>query len=205
MNTFETQACPPPGWVVWFVGLPGSGKSSVAAAVKDDLQERGVPVRLLQMDRQRKIYFPSPRYTAEERHRAYTLFAEEAASVAASGLNVIMDGTAPELAMREYGRSLVDYFAEVHIQCRLETAIARESQREGGLVMADLYRKALTRQKTGQQFEGLGQVVGVDVPFETNPLAECVVENDDLTLEEARDEVLRFLEPWRLALTCVND
>jgi adenylylsulfate kinase len=152
------------------------------------------------MDKQRRVYFPKPRYTAKERTKAYELFAEDAASTAASGLNVIMDGSAPKLAMREYARSLVPYFAEVYIQCSLEVAMRRESQRQGGQVMADLYQKALDRQQTGRAVEGLGQVIGVDVPFEDNPLAECRVDNDLLSLQEAKEEVLRFLEPWRLAL-----
>lgn len=188
------------GWVAWFVGLPGSGKSSVAAAVRDSLQARGIAVRLLHMDLQRKRYFPRPQYTAEERSRAYTLFAEEAAALAAAGHNVFMDGTAPQTAMREYARSLVPYFAEIHIQCRLDTAMSRESEREGGVVMAELYRKALHRQRTGEQFEGLGQVVGVDVEFEANPTAECVIPNDDIPLAVARDAVLQCFEPWRISV-----
>lgn len=188
------------GWVAWFVGLPGSGKSSVAAAVRASLQARGIAVRLLQMDVQRKHYFPHPKYTAEERRRAYTLFAEEAAALAAAGHNVFMDGTAPQVAMREYARALAPCFAEIHIQCRLETAMYRESEREGGMVMAELYRKALHRQRTGEQFEGLGQVVGVDVEFETNPAAECVIPNDDISLAAARDAVLECFEPWRRAV-----
>ena len=54
-----------------------------------------------------------------------------------------MDGTAPKLFMREYIRKLVPYFAEIYIRCPLETAMHREANRQDGLVMADLYKKAL--------------------------------------------------------------
>ena len=49
---------------------------------------------------------------------------------------------------------------------------------------------------TGQHFPGLGQVIGVDVPYEENPAAECVVDAEHLSVEGGRDVVLAFLERW---------
>ena len=185
-----------PGWVIWFVGLPGSGKSAYAQAVYQALQKNGENVRYLSMDERRKAYFHTPRYTAEERAKAYELFAKEAAQIAEEGTNVIMDGTAPKLFMRQYARRLVLRFAEIFVRCPLETAMYRESHRPEGLVMADLYQKALKRKETGTYFEGLGEVVGVDTPFEENPLAECVIESDQTSVEQGRDRVLDFLAVW---------
>ena len=51
------------------------------------------------MDERRKSYFRHPDYSAEERERSYTLFAEEAAALTADGRNVILDATAYKLAM----------------------------------------------------------------------------------------------------------
>ena len=73
----------------------------------------------------------------------------------------------------------------------------REANRPEGLVMADLYKKALERKQTGIQIEGLGQVVGVDTPFEENPMAECVIESGEMRIEEGRDHVLASLAVWR--------
>lgn len=185
------------GWVIWFVGLPGAGKSAYAQAVYEVLQKRGENVRYLSMDERRRAYFPTPKYTPEERARAYKLFAEEAARIAYGGANVIMDGTGPKRSMRRYARKLVPRFAEILVRCPLETAIHRESNRPEGLVMADLYRKALKRKETGVQFEGLGEVIGVDTPFEEDPLAECVIDSDQMSVEQGRDHVLTFLDKWK--------
>jgi adenylylsulfate kinase len=186
-----------PGWAVWFVGLPGSGKSSVAECVAQRLREQGWDVFLLQMDERRKAYFPEPQYTDEERARAYELFVDEAAQMVAEGRNVIMDGTAAKLLMRQRAREKIQKFAEVYIHCSLSTAMQRESERPQGKVMADLYAKALKRRETGRDFPGLGQVVGVDVQFEKNPAAELRVENDrDKSLQDSVDEVMRFLNKW---------
>ena len=61
--------------------------------------------------------------------------------------------------------------------CDLEEAMRREAGRPEGLVMADLYAKALKRRRTGEQFEGLGEVIGVDVEFEVDPGAEFIIDN----------------------------
>ncbi|GAB6057223.1 adenylyl-sulfate kinase [Desulfonatronum parangueonense] len=185
-----------PGWAMWFVGLPGSGKSSIAKAVMEALRKRGMEVTYLEMDARRKAYFPDPTYSAEERARAYELFLQEAEQVVAQGRGVIMDGTAYQAAMRRQARARISKFAEVYVRCPLEIAIAREQGRPEGLVMAGLYEKALDRQRTGRDYPGLGQVVGVDVPFEEDPQAECVVDSSKLSVVEARDQVLDFLKKW---------
>ena len=85
-----------PGWVIWFVGLPGAGKSTYARAVYQLLRSKGEKVEYLSMDERRPVYSTNLEYTSEERVRSYRLFAEEAARMTLSGTNVIMDGTAPE-------------------------------------------------------------------------------------------------------------
>ncbi|RQD58825.1 MAG: adenylyl-sulfate kinase [Desulfonatronovibrio sp. MSAO_Bac4] len=181
------------GRAVWFTGLPGSGKSSISKKVYKRLKEKGAGAVYLQMDERRKVYFPNPAYTPEERKQAYTLFAREGAELAGQGKFVIMDGTAPLKKMRDEARMLINNFAEIHIACSLETAMEREGNRPEGLVMADLYAKALERQKTGKEFPGLGQVIGVDLPFEQDPDAELTIENDDLSLDQAVNKAMNFI------------
>ncbi|WP_028571273.1 adenylyl-sulfate kinase [Desulfonatronum lacustre] len=186
----------PGGWAVWFTGLPGCGKSTLAKAVGRVLEERGASVIHLEMDARRKVYFPTPTYSPEERTQAYERFIREAADLVAQGHGVLMDGTAHRLAVRTAARNRIRRFAEVFIRCPLDVAMARERGRPEGLVMAGLYEKALDRQRTGREHPGLGQVIGVDVPFEENPDAECVVDGAVSTIDQARDQVLRFLEKW---------
>ena len=178
------------------MGLPGSGKSSVARGVVDALKAQGLDIVYLQMDARRKVYFPKPTYAPDERTRAYELFADEGASLAAQGRGVIMDGTAPKRAMRVRARKKIPHFAEVYVHCPIEVAMEREGNRPEGLVMAGLYAKALERKAKGTEFPGLGQVIGVDIPFETDEQAECVVHNESLTLDQAVVQALEFINPW---------
>ncbi len=184
------------GAALWFTGLPGCGKSSIARAVRDALAVKGLPVIWLEMDQRRKDYIPAPQYTAEERKQAYTFFAEEAAALVADGHIVLMDGTAPEKFMRDGARERIDRFAEIYIHCTLKTAMERESKRPEGKVMAGLYAKAMKRRTTGEHFEGLGEVIGVDTPYEMNPQAELTLNSEELTIQSARATILRRFESW---------
>lgn len=194
----------PAGWAMWFTGLPGCGKSTIARAVHAELAARGLDVAFLVMDERRKAYFAHPTYSAEERAKAYTLFAREAADLVASGRGVILDATANRLAMREEARSLIARFAEVLVRCPLAEAMRREAMRSSSLsmgghhkayVMPGLYQRALERKRSGVAVPGLGEVVGVDVPYEENAQAECVL--DALRpVEENAARVLEFLDSW---------
>lgn len=184
------------GWAVWFVGIPGSGKSSLARTVHARLLERGVDVVHLEMDERRKSYFPHPKYTPEERRNAYELFVNEASELVREGRGVLMDGSAYRVAMRNQARERISRFAEVFVHCELEEAIRRETLRPAGKVMAGMYRKALIRRQTGEQFEGLGDVIGIDVEFERDECAELVIDNTLLSLAEAVGKTLHFLDSW---------
>jgi adenylylsulfate kinase-like enzyme len=201
----ETPSDATQGWALWFTGLPGCGKSTIARAVRDELAGRGVEVEFFSMDERRKSYFLHPDYSAEERAKAYTLFAREAADLTSTGRNVILDATAHLLAMRQEARALVPRFAEVLVRCPLAEAMRREAMRASqlsslashhkGYVMPGMYQKALERKQTGVSVPGLGQVVGVDVAYEENPEAECVL--DALRpVEENAARVLTFLDAW---------
>jgi adenylylsulfate kinase len=185
------------GWVIWFVGLPGAGKSTYARAIYQVLQQEQDYVEYVGMDERRQTYFPQPHYSEPERAKAYQMFADEAVRIARRGLHVIMDGTAYRLSMREYVRRQVPRFAEIFVRCSLETAMQRENNRtvDGG--MAKLYEKALRRKRAGTCYEGLGEVIGVDTEFEENPFAECIIDSDHESIEQGRDRVLTFLANWR--------
>ncbi|MDC0335374.1 adenylyl-sulfate kinase [Pseudodesulfovibrio sp.] len=184
------------GWAVWFVGLPGSGKTTLAKGVHEHLYAQGLDVVGLQMDKRRKVYVPDPTYTIQEREKVYAMFVDEAAQFVKQGKGVLMDGSAYRVDMRTYARQRIPRFAEVFVRCDLEEAIRRETNRPNGAVIADLYKKALHRQRTGEQFEGLGEVIGVDVDFEVDADAELIIDNTLYSKEVTLEKTLQFLDKW---------
>ncbi len=185
----------PPGFVLWFTGLPGSGKSTLARLVAEGLTRQGRDAVHLEMDARRKAWFPAPTYSDAEREEAYARLIAEASDLAAQGQAVCLDATGHRRAWREAARARIPCFAEIYLRADIATAAAREAARPEGQVMAGLYAQALTRRETGREVPGLGPVPGVDEPYEENPTAECVLDAV-LTPEAARDRVLGWLARW---------
>jgi len=168
-------------FAIWITGLPGSGKSTIAR----ELVKRLEGVEYLRLDEIRKKFIKSPRFTAEEREFVYRAFAEEGIKALKQGKNVLYDATAHKMKWRNFARGRIEEFMEVNVKCPIETCIERESRRKNDHVAADLYRKALERRKTGKVFEDVGEVVGVDVPYEENPDAEMAIYSDRMEADEA--------------------
>lgn len=189
--------CVDRNWAVWITGLPGCGKSTIATLLHAKLRNEGVRAVKLCMDERRRLYIHNPRYTCQERQRAYSLFVEDAVSVMESGRCVILDATGHEIGWRNTAREKIEYFAEVHLRCPVNMAMRREAGRQQGLVMAGLYEKALERQRTGREFEDLGEVIGVDVMFQEDPNAECIVDTADRESEDVFEDVSGCLQKWR--------
>ena len=177
-------------FAVWITGLPGSGKSTIAKELIKHLEN----TEYLRLDEIRKKYIEKPRFTDEERDRVYRLLIEDGAKAYKSGRNVVFDATAHRLAWRNEARKAMEDFLEVRVTCPIGICMERESARKEGLVLADLYRKALERKRSGKEFEGLGKVVGVDVPYEENGSAEIVIDSRDMSAREAADAVLKEIK-----------
>ncbi len=104
---FKSKQCKIMAWVVWFTGLPGCGKTTIAKCVKAILSEKKIDARALQLDEIRRVITPKPRYTEEERDLVYASLAYMAKLLSESGINVIVDATANKRRYRDLARSLV--------------------------------------------------------------------------------------------------
>ena len=177
-------------FAVWITGLPGSGKSTIAGKLIKKLNN----TEYLRLDEIRKKYIADPKFTDEEREAVYSKFIDEGVSRISEGKNVVFDATAHRLIWRNNARKKIKDFIEVYVKCPLEACIERESSRAGGLVLADLYKKSLERKSSGKQFERLGKVIGVDVPYEENKKAEIVIDSEKTGPEEAAEKILEELK-----------
>lgn len=176
-------------FAVWITGLPGSGKSTIAKELMNSLKNT-VHLRL---DEIRKKYIKNPDFTEEERDMVYTKFIEEGVAHHIKGESVVFDATAHRAKWRGQARACIKDFLEVQVECPIETCMKRESGRREGLVLADMYKKALERKSTGRQFKGLGMVVGVDVPYEESKEAEIIIDSASMAPKEAAKKILDVL------------
>ena len=163
-------------WAIWITGLPGSGKTALAQGVAAALHERGIPVKVLELDEIRKVVTPEPTYTDAEREIVYRALAYMAKLLTEAGVPVLIDATGPRRAWRELARDLIPAFAEVQLHCRLEVCRERERHREAGHAPPAIYARA------GQPG---ATVPGVDVPYEAALRPELTLHTDDCDLPTA--------------------
>ncbi len=116
----------PSGVVVWFTGLPRSGKSMLADAVRARLVARGRTPVVLDGDAVRAALVPRPGYDAEARDDFYVTLGQLAALVAHQGHVVLVPATAHKRTYREQARALAPAFVEVHVASSLADCQAHD-------------------------------------------------------------------------------
>ena len=112
-------------WAIWITGLPGSGKTTIAATVAEALRERGVNARILDIGDVRAFIRAAPGspFVEDVAHRALVYAAK---CLSESGTPVIVDATAPARDWRELARRSIARFAEVELMCPATICGSRE-------------------------------------------------------------------------------
>lgn len=182
-------------WVTWLTGLPGSGKSSVGREVARRLEERGIRVRVLELDEIRRVVTPSPSYTAEEREVLYLALAYMAWLLYNEGVSVIIDATAHRRRFRDVARALIPAFAEIFLCASLPACLERAGCRHGSHAPTDVYGQAGRKGST---------VPGVDEVYEPPLHPELVLDTEELQVTQAADRVVRFLEAFQVGQATVS-
>jgi bifunctional enzyme CysN/CysC len=165
--------------VVWFTGLSGSGKSTIANEVERRLHARGVHTFLLDGDNVRHGLNRDLGFTDADRVENIRRIVEVASLMADAGLVVLTSFISPFRAERELARDRIgDRFIEVHVDVPL--AVAEERDPKG------LYAKA----RAGD----LANFTGIDSPYEAPEEPNLVIDTSALTVEQAADAVLEVLD-----------
>jgi sulfate adenylyltransferase len=169
------------GLVVFLTGLSGSGKSTIARALRDSLLERGDrSVSLLDGDLVRQLLSAGLTFSRADRDLNIARIGFVAAEVARHGGIAICAPIAPYAAARAQVRSMVmeaGDFLLVHVATPVEVCEARD--RKG------LYAKA----RAGL----IDHFTGVSDPYEEPKDADLVLDTSTMTRQEALDAVLRLL------------
>jgi adenylylsulfate kinase len=116
------------GAVVWVMGLPSSGKSTLARRIAARLREAGRSAAVLDGDQIRAALDPRPGYDPESRSRFYGTLAHLAALLARQGLVAVVAATAHRRAFRERARVLAPRYVEVFVDVPIETCVARDAK-----------------------------------------------------------------------------
>ncbi|MFN5083130.1 MAG: sulfate adenylyltransferase subunit CysN [Brevundimonas sp.] len=168
------------GVVVWFTGLSGAGKSTIADLVEKRLHALGRHTYLLDGDNVRHGLNRDLGFTDEDRVENIRRVAEVARLMVDAGLIVMVSFISPFRAERRLARDLMGpgEFVEVHV----DTPLAVAEQRD----VKGLYRKA----RDGQ----LKNFTGIDSPYEPPEAAEIVIDTTRESPEAAAERIVAWLE-----------
>lgn len=117
-----------PGLVVWFTGLSGSGKSTIAVELEKMLNEEGRAVYLLDGDNIRKGINADLGFSDEDRDENIRRISEIAALFRDAGLITLVSFISPFRRMREFARERAgsEHFIEVYVSTDYETCCQRD-------------------------------------------------------------------------------
>lgn len=172
------------GWTVWFTGLPASGKTTLAHALKRELRTRGVSAVVLDSDEVRSKLIPTPTYSDAERDEFYEALVQMAELLNGFGVNVLIAATAPHRAYRDVARQMLPRFAEIWVRCPLSVCQRRDPKH--------LYRDA--------QKGLIASLPGVQTPYEVPFAPEVMIDSDQFSVDEAVGTIVDGLSP--LILPC---
>ena len=111
--------------MIWFTGLPGSGKSTIAREVAARLGQAGRPVEYLDGDQIRDL-FPATGFTRPERDAHVRRIGYLASRLEAHGVTVVAALISPYRDAREFVRGLCRAFVEVYVSTPLEECERRD-------------------------------------------------------------------------------
>ena len=170
------------GATLWFTGLSGSGKSTIAVALEQALYQRGVLVYRLDGDNIRLGINKNLGFSAEDRAENIRRVGEVSKLFVDGGVIVLSSFISPYLVDRQIVRELHEAdnmpFFEVFVDCSLEAAEERDPK--------GLYKKA----RAGE----IKNFTGIDDPYEAPEAPEVHLHTDQQSLEEEVEHLLALLE-----------
>ena len=173
--------------MIWFTGLSGSGKSTVAIALERELHKRGLLCRILDGDNIRSGINNNLGFSEADRVENIRRIAEVGKLFIDSGIIAIAAFISPNNDIREMASNIIgkDDFLEVFVNTPLEVCEERD--------VKGLYAKA----RKGE----IKNFTGISAPFEAPEHPALLLDTSKLSLEESVNKLLELILPkvcnWR--------
>jgi adenylylsulfate kinase len=167
------------GFTVWFTGLSGSGKSTIAEMLYHEFQARGMKTEILDGDVVRQNLSKGLGFSKEDRDTNIRRIGFVAELLTRNGVATICCPISPYKAIRDEVRAKIGAFVEVYVHATLEE-LATNRDPKG------LYKKAMAGEITG--------FTGVDDPYEPPESPELVI---DTMVEEPLESLQHVLDRLR--------
>ena len=170
------------GFVLWFTGLPCSGKSTVADAVGEELKKISLNTERLDGDIVRQGLTKDLGFSKEDRDKNIERVTFVAKLLSRNGVATLVSFVSPYIAKRQHAREETTNFIEVYVKCPVEVCKERD--------VKGMYAKALKGE--------IKDFTGVDDPYEEPLNPEIILETDKETIKESAAKVMEALKKMNL-------
>jgi adenylylsulfate kinase len=166
--------------LVWFTGLPSSGKSTIAHRVEKELFNRGIRIYVLDGDNVRHGLTSNLGFSREDRKENLRRIVELSKLMVDAGLIVLAAFISPYREDREYVKSRFkgDNFLEIYVKCPIEECERRDPKGN--------YKKARAGIIKGY--------TGVSAPYEEPKNPDLLIDTEELDLERSVNKILELLD-----------
>jgi adenylyl-sulfate kinase len=166
------------GFTLWFTGLSGAGKTTLARGMEAILREREMKVEVLDGDIVRQNLSKGLGFSKEDRDTNIKRIGFVCKLLTRNGVVAIGSAISPYQEVRDFIRQDIGHFVEVYVKCPLETLIARD--------VKGLYKKALDGE--------IKNFTGISDPYEEPLNPEVTVDTSEETPEESIAKIIAKLE-----------
>ena len=167
--------------MIWFTGLSGSGKSTIAIALERELQKRGLLCRILDGDNIRSGINNNLGFSAEDRIENIRRIAEIVKLFVDTGIITIAAFISPNNDIREMAANIIgkEDFMEIYVSTPIEECERRD--------VKGLYAKA----RKGE----IKNFTGISAPFEAPQHPALSLDTSKLSVEESVNKLLELILP----------
>ena len=169
---------PKVGFTLWFTGLSGAGKSTIANILEKNFRESGLKIEILDGDIVRTHLSKGLGFSKEDRDTNIRRIGYVASLLSRNGVITITAAISPYRVIRDEVRNMHDNFVEVYAKCPLEIVEKRD--------VKGLYKKA----RSGE----IPQFTGISDPYEEPLNPELTVETDKENPEDSANKILNWLK-----------
>jgi len=168
-------------FLIWFTGLSGSGKSTIANAIELELYKMGIKTYTLDGDNIRKGLNKDLTFSANDRTENIRRIAEVANLMVDSGLIVLAAFVSPYRKDRENIKSIVGKlnFVEVYVNTSIEECERRD--------VKGLYKKA----RSGE----INDMTGISSPYEVPDHPDIEIKTENESINESVKKIIDFITP----------
>ena len=167
--------------LLWFTGLSGSGKSTIANCVEQELHKNSIHTYTLDGDNIRKGLNSDLSFSPEDRSENIRRIAETARLMIDAGVVVLAAFVSPYRNDRDHIRKIVgnDNMVEIFINTSIEECERRD--------VKELYKKA----RKGE----IKNMTGISAPYESPLHPDIQINTEEVTIVDATKQIINFINP----------